>query len=162
MLSRKGIPQGEWRLHPESVRMIWNLKVYVAAVASFRSPQGGQSIGWHALVVSFLKGAKGLHSPRPPTVQPWGLEVVFRALSQPPFEPVTAVDLKELSLKTALLLALAAANHIGDLHAFSVYSSCIRFGPGDCIVTLRPTPGYVPKSLSTPFRTQTFTVCHVV
>ncbi len=23
MLSRKGIPQGEWRLHPESVRMIW-------------------------------------------------------------------------------------------------------------------------------------------
>ncbi len=24
MLSRKGIPQGEWRLHPESVRIIWN------------------------------------------------------------------------------------------------------------------------------------------
>ncbi len=23
MLSRRGIPQGEWRLHPESVRMIW-------------------------------------------------------------------------------------------------------------------------------------------
>ncbi len=23
ILSRKGIPQGEWRLHPESVRMIW-------------------------------------------------------------------------------------------------------------------------------------------
>ncbi len=23
MLSRKGIPQGEWRLHPESVQMIW-------------------------------------------------------------------------------------------------------------------------------------------
>ncbi len=25
MLSRKGIPQGEWRLHPESIRMIWTL-----------------------------------------------------------------------------------------------------------------------------------------
>ncbi len=25
MLSRRRIPQGEWRLHPESVRMIWNL-----------------------------------------------------------------------------------------------------------------------------------------
>ncbi len=24
MLLRKGIPHGEWRLHPESVRMIWN------------------------------------------------------------------------------------------------------------------------------------------
>ncbi len=25
MLSRRRIPQGEWRLHPESVQMIWNL-----------------------------------------------------------------------------------------------------------------------------------------
>ncbi len=35
------------------------LKVYVAAIASFPSPQGRQSIGRHALVVSFLKGARG-------------------------------------------------------------------------------------------------------
>ncbi len=34
-------------------------------------------------------------------------------------------------------------------------SDCIRFGPRDCSVTLRPRQGYVPKSLSTPFRTQT-------
>ncbi len=130
------------------------LKVYVAASASFRSPQGGQSIGRHALVVSFLKEARRLHPPRPPSVPPWGLELVFRALSQPPFEPVTSVDLKELSLKTALLLALGSAKRIGDLHTFSV-DSCIRFGPGDCSVTLRPKLGYVPKSLSTPIRTQT-------
>ncbi len=30
------------------------LKVYVAAIASFRSPLGGQSIGRHVLVVSLL------------------------------------------------------------------------------------------------------------
>ncbi len=64
------------------------LKVYVAAIASFRSPLGGQSIGRHALVVSFLKGARRLHPPRPPSVPPWDLEVVLRALSQPPFEPL--------------------------------------------------------------------------
>ncbi len=35
-------------------------------------------------------------------------------------------------------------------------SDCIRFGPGDCSVTLRPRLEYVPKSLSTPFeRTET-------
>ncbi len=38
---------------------------------------------------------------------------------------------------------------------FSVDSDSIRFGPGDCSVTLRPRMGYVPKSLSTPFKTQT-------
>ncbi len=131
------------------------LKVYVAAIAAFRSPQGGQSIGRNTMVVSFLKGARRLHPPRPPSVPPWDLEVVLRALSQPPFEPLTSVGLKELSLKTTLLLALASAKRIGDLHAFSVDSNCIRFGPGDCSVTLRPRMGYVPKSLSTPFKTQT-------
>ncbi len=131
------------------------LKVYVAAIAALRPPQGGQSIGRNAMVVSFLKGARRLHPPRPPSVPPWDLEVVLRALSQPPFEPLTSVGLKELSLKTTLLLALASAKRIGDLHAFSVDSDCIRFGPGDCSVTLRPRMGYVPKSLSTPFKTQT-------
>ncbi len=31
----------------------------------------------------------------------------------------------------------------------------LYFGPGDCSVTLRPRMGYVPKSLSTPFKIQT-------
>ncbi len=120
----------------------------MAAIASFRSPQGRQSIGRHAMVESFLKGAKRLHPPRPPSVPPWDLEVVLRAPSQPPFEPLTSVGLKELSLKTTLLFALASAKRIEDLHAFSVDSDCIRFGPGDCTVTLRPRLDYVPKSLS--------------
>ncbi len=131
------------------------LKVYVAAIAAFRSPQGGQSIGRDPMVVSFLKGARRLHPPRPPSVPPWDLKVVLRALSQPPFEPLTSMGLKELSLKTTLLLALASAKRIGDLHAFSVDSDCIRFEPGDCSVTLRPRMGYVPKLLSTSFKTQT-------
>ncbi len=113
------------------------LKVYVAAIATFRSLQGGQSIGRHAMVVSFFKRARRLHPPRPPSVPPWDLEVVLRARSQPPFEPLTSMGLKELSLKTTLLLALASSERIGDLHAFSVDSDCIRFGPGDCSVTLR-------------------------
>ncbi len=39
------------------------LEVYVAAITAFRSPQSGQSFGNHALMVSFLKGAKRLTSP---------------------------------------------------------------------------------------------------
>ncbi len=105
----------------------------VAAIASFCSPLGRQSIGRHALVVSFLKEARRLHPPCPPSIPPWDLS---RALSQPPFEPLASVDLKEISFKTALLLALISAKHIGDLHAFSVDSDCIRFGPGDCSVIL--------------------------
>ncbi len=61
-----------------------------------------------------------------------------------------------LFLKTTVLLAFASAKRIEHLHAFSVDSDCIRFGPGDCSVTLRPRLESVPKSLSTPFeRTET-------
>ncbi len=56
--------------------------------------------------------------------------------------------------QSALLLALASAKRIGDLHAFSVDSDCIHFGPGNCGVTLWPRITCL-KSLSTPFRTQT-------
>ncbi len=71
--------------------------------------------------------------------------MVLRALSQLPLKPLASIDMKELSLKSTLLLALTSAKRIGDLHTFSVDSDCIRFGPGDCGVTLRPRPGYVPN-----------------
>ncbi len=87
------------------------LKVYVAAIAAFRSPQGGQSIGRDPMVVSFLKGARRLHPPRPPSVPPWDLEVVLRALSQPPFEPLSSVGLKELSLKLHSFLHCVSQAH---------------------------------------------------
>ncbi len=54
----------------------------------------------------------------------------------------------------ALLRALASDKRIGDLHAFSVDSDCIHFGPGDCGVIFWPRIKCL-KSLSTPFRTQT-------
>jgi hypothetical protein len=130
------------------------LKVYVAAISAFRLPIEGQSIGKHASVISFLRGARRLCPSQPPSVPPWDLALVLRALSLPPFEPLASIAVKELSLKTALLLALASAKRVGDLQAFSVHEDCIRFGPGDCNVTLRPRQGYVPKSLNTPFKAQ--------
>ncbi len=91
----------------------------------FVLPQGRQSIGRLAMVVSFLKGAKKLHPPRPPSVPPWDLEVVLRALSQPLFEPVISVGLKELSLKTTLLLALASAKRIGGIYTLFLWTATV-------------------------------------
>lgn len=61
------------------------------------------------------------------------------------------MELKTLSLKTALLLALVSAKRVGDLHALSVHPSCLRFGPGDSKVSLRPNPAYIPKVMDTTF-----------
>ncbi len=63
-----------------------------------------------------------------------------------------------LSLKTALLLALASVKRVGDLQALSTSPACLEFGPNDSKVVLKPRHGYVPKVLSTPFRAQVITL----
>ncbi|KAL0181308.1 hypothetical protein M9458_023714 [Cirrhinus mrigala] len=116
------------------------LKVYVAAITAHHDPIEGKSVGKHDLVIR-------LNPPWPPSVPSWDLSLVLTALRQAPFQPLQSVELKFLSMKTLLLLALASIKRIGDLHTFS-------FGPADSQVTLRPWPGYVAKVPTTPFRNQ--------
>ncbi|XDV14461.1 hypothetical protein PO909_014706 [Leuciscus waleckii] len=130
------------------------LKVYVAAIAAFSGTTLGQSIGRNDLVIRFLRGAKRLNPPRPPSVPVWDLSTVLEAMKGAPFEPLQSIDLKHLSFKTVFLLALASVKRIGDLHALSVSAACMEFGPKDSKVILKPKHGYVPKSLNTAFRAQ--------
>ncbi len=109
-------------------------------------------------VVRFLRGAKRLNPPRPLTVPTWDLPTVLRALKGPPFEPLQSTNLRSLSLKTALLLALASVKQVGDLQVLSISPACLEFGPNDSKVVLKPRHGYVPKVLSTPFRAQVITL----
>ncbi len=116
------------------------IKVYTAGIAAFHAP------------IQFLQGARRLNPPRPHTVPPWDLPTVLRALKGPPFEPLQSSSLRVLSLKTALLLALASVKQVGDLQALSVNPACLEFGPNDSKVVLNSRLGYVPKVLSDPFR----------
>ncbi len=113
----------ERRLSPST------LKVYVAAIAANHDPVNGKSLGKHDLVIRFLRGTRRLNPPRPPSIPSWDLSLVLTALQQGPFEPLQKVELKFLSMKTLLLLALASIKRVGDLHAFSVDDSCLEFGP---------------------------------
>ncbi|XDV15096.1 hypothetical protein PO909_015236 [Leuciscus waleckii] len=129
-------------------------KVYVATIAAFRDTLDGHSVGKHPLITSFLRGERRLNPPRLRQMPVWDLLLVLSALFDPPFEPAESSDLKVLSVKTALLLALACGKRVGDLPALSVNSECMQFGPDDCMVRLIPRHGYTPKVLSTPFRAQ--------
>ncbi len=137
-----------WRGIPSTI------KVYVAAVSAYHDPVEGKSVGKHDLIIRFLRGARRLNPPRPPCIPYWDLTLVLRALQQGPFEPLQSVELKFLSMKILLLVALTSIKRVGDLHAFSVDESCLEFGPADSLATLRPWPGYVPKVPTTPFRDQ--------
>ncbi|KAI2660051.1 Alpha-1,2-mannosyltransferase MNN22 [Labeo rohita] len=122
------------------------LKIYVPAIAAYYAPIASQS------------GSRRLNPPHPITVPSWDLPIVLRALRSPPFETLHSIDLRPLTLKTALLLALASVKRIGDLQALSVNPACLEFGPNDSKVVLKTKQGYVPKVLSTPFRAQVITL----
>ncbi len=138
----------ERRLSPST------LKVYVAAIAAHHDAVDGRSLGKHDLIVRFLKGARRMNPSRPPLVPSWDLSIVLAGLQRGPFEPLDSVELKFLSLKTALLTALTSIKWVRDLQAFSVSEECLVFGPVYSHVVLRPRPGYVPKVPTTPFRDQ--------
>ncbi len=138
----------ECRLSPST------LKVYVAAIAAHHDAVDSRSLGKHDLIVRFLKGARRMNPSRPPIVPSWDLSIVLAGLQRGPFEPLDSVDLKFLSLTTALLTALTSIKRVGDLQAFSVSEECLVFGPVYSHVVLRPRPGYVPKVPTTPFRDQ--------
>ncbi len=95
-----------------------------------------------------------MNPSRPPLVPSWDLSIVLAGLQRGLFEPLDSVELKFLSLKTALLTALTSIKRVGDLQAFSVSEECLVFGPVYSQVVLRPRPGYVPKVPTTPFRDQ--------
>ncbi len=135
----------ERRLSPST------LKVYVAAIAAHHDAVDGRSLGKHDLIMRFLKGARRMNPSRPPLVPSWDLSIVLSGLQRGPFEPLDSVELKFLSLKTALLTALTSIKRVGDLQAFSVSEECLVFGPVYSHVVLRPRPGYVPKVPTTPF-----------
>ena len=96
------------------------------------------------LISQFLK--RQTVQPKAPMVPPW--DRVLVALQHAPFEPIEAVELKWLSLKTALLLAVCSARRIGELYALSVHQECCKLLPGNAGVILRPNPAFLPKVLS--------------
>ncbi len=91
-------------------------------------------------------------------VPSWDLSFILEGLVTAPFETLESASEWILTLKVTLLLALTSLKRVGDLQAFSVSKTCMDCAPGLVKVTLRPRPGYIPKVLSTSFRSQVVTL----
>ncbi len=63
------------------------LNAYVAAITANHDPVDGKLVGKHDWVIRFLRGARRLNPPRPPSIPSWDLSLVLRALQQGQFEP---------------------------------------------------------------------------
>ena len=122
------------------------IKVYVAAISACHVGFGGKPVGEHRLLRQYMKGVRHLRPIPNHLVPTWDLAVVLDSLSQPPFEPLEEVDMKFLSFKTAILVALTTTKRVSDIHALSVSPECMRFLDDDLRVIIKPNPGFVPKN----------------
>ncbi len=95
-----------WHPRPE----LWTLHVWLlnGSLSAFHAPIAGRLVGRNSGVVQFLRGARRMNPLCPHTVPHWDFPTVLRALKGPPFESLQSTSLGALSLKTALLLALAS------------------------------------------------------
>ena len=123
-----------------------SVKINLAAIAAYHVGMNNRPISEHLLVRQFMKGVARLRPVSRSLVPSWDLTIVLDSLAKAPFEPLEAVDLKFLSLKTALLVALTTAKRASDMHALSVSASCLRFSGNGTRVTLRPNLSFLPKT----------------
>ena len=130
------------------------LRVYVAAISSRHEMVDGATVGCHRLVSLFLRGALRLRPSRTLRTPAWDLPLVLEAMSSPPFEPLTQIGLKWLSMKVAFLLAITTAKRVGELHALSVADTCLRWNPDGSGVVLWPNVAFLPKVLSRTYFNQ--------
>ena len=99
----------------------------------------------------FLAGVRRLRPVARATAPQWVLPLVLNTLYGAPFEPLGGASLKWLSVKTALLLALATGKRVSDLQALSIQAGCLVISGDASKAVLRPNPSFVPKVVQSPF-----------
>ena len=122
------------------------VKVNLAAISACHVGFGDKALSEAPLVRKFMRGARKARPVTRSLVPPWDLSLVLGGLSGPPFEPLEAVSLKFLTLKTALLVALTTAKRVSDVQALSISPDCTVFSGDRMRVRVRPNPAFVPKN----------------
>lgn len=75
----------------------------------------------------------------------WSLSLVLKWLNSEEFEPLAQSSLRNLTLKTCFLVALASASRVSELHALSSDPNFLQFSD-DGSVRLLTEPGFVAKN----------------
>ncbi|XP_071998847.1 uncharacterized protein [Engystomops pustulosus] len=124
------------------------LKVQISALSAFFD----HPLADHRWVKRFITAAKRIRPQILKLVPSWDLSLVLDALSRPPFEPLENSNIKDLTLKTSLLIAITSARRLGELQAISIREPYMYILPDRIVLTLDPS--FVPKVVSDFHRNQ--------
>ncbi|XP_068101500.1 uncharacterized protein [Hyperolius riggenbachi] len=127
---------------------ISTLKVQVSALSVFLE----RKLAQEDYIIRFFQALKRLKPSVRSRIPAWDLNVVLQGLCESPFEPLSQVSDKFLTLKTIFLIAITTARRIGELQALSIKEPyCVI---SEDRVTLRPDAAFLPKVVSSFHRNQ--------
>ena len=142
-LSVKQISDFFMYLYQDLNRRPSNIDGYRTAIVYTLGPTAhhiAHNVDLHRLLSSF-------HRDRPKSsrnLPKWNLSVVLNELTKAPFEPMKDTDLKHLTLKTAILLALASGKRRSKIHAW-VANKVSNLGQWEK-VALFPSSDFIAKN----------------
>ena len=140
----KSTPRGKLMAHSTIVG-------YRTAIASVHSGFGGDlSVSSHPVLNALLRGIF-VDRAQVRTLRPtWDLPRVLERLAKPPFEPLSAATLRDISIKTAFLHQLASGRRGSWIHACKVDPGHLRIEPGGVrllpalVLDKNQSPGFTP------------------
>ena len=94
------------------------INTYRSAISSTVPPLDGSPLGQHKIVCSFMRGVFNKRPPKPRYSGTWEVSVVTNLFEKWPDN--SNLDIKRLSRKCAMLLALSSAKRQSDLHALDL------------------------------------------
>ena len=123
-----------------SVSAIQGYRAALGPIFLITNPKWQDSVELNLLFKAFKK-ASAREGVRPPH---WDINVVLLSLRLAPFEPIRYANLKEATMKTIFLVALATANRVGELQALSDQVGYARDGS----LLLSFSPDFLAKTES--------------
>ncbi|XP_040276106.1 uncharacterized protein LOC120991344 [Bufo bufo] len=124
------------------------LKVQVSALSGL----SGRSLAMDPWIVRFFRAVDRVAPVKGPRFPPWDLNLVLKALTTRPFEPIEDCSIKNLTLKLVMLIALISARRVSELQALSINPPFMTIREDRVI--LRPDPKFIPKVPSKTNRLQ--------
>ena len=125
------------------------VRSYASAISFYRGKIDGKTVFTHDLMAEYLSGIKKVVVRALPQDEQWDVALVLRALQDAPFEPMQTAEIKFVSAKVAVLLALTTAARVSELTALTING--ITFS-GDYKVTINQDPAFAPKHVATLYR----------
>ena len=125
-------------LHPHTLE---NYKSVICKSILFsRSINLAKDADLHSLLTNLYRE----YAQHPREKKRWDLNIVLRALREPPYEPLQDIHLRELTWKTTFLLLLATGARRGEVHALDKAS--LRRSERWNWLSFCPTAGFISKT----------------